>query len=326
MRTLYSLILLLAVFAIAVAEEPAPLRQIATIPLPNVSGRIDHMAVDTARKRLFVAALGNGSLEIVDLEKGAVVKSISHLSEPQGIAYAADLDRVFVACGGDGSCRVFDGKSLELVKNVELGADADNIRYDEKARRVYVGDVGLAILDAANGKRLSDVKLMSHPESFQLESKGPRIFINIAHDGFVAVVDRNKRTVVARWPLTEARANFPMAYDETNRRQFVGCRKSPRLLVLDTTSGKTVASALIDSDTDDLFYDSARRRIYVSCGVGLIDVIQQTDASHYQMSTKIPTAAGARTSLFVPAMNRFYLAVPHRGPQPAEIRVYEVLP
>lgn len=326
MRTLHSLILPLAAFAIAVAEEPAPLRQVATIPLPNVSGRIDHMAVDAARKRLFVAALGNGSLEIVDLEKGAVVKSIGHLREPQGVAYAADLDRLFVACGGDGTCRIFDGKSLELVKDVQLGDDADNVRYDEKARRIYVGDAGLAVLDAASGKRLGDVKLMSHPESFQLESKGSRIFVNVPHDGHVAVVDRNKRAVVARWPLTEARANFPMALDESNRRLFVGCRKSPRLLVLDTMSGKTVASALIDGDTDDLFYDSALRRIYVSCGVGLIDVIQQTDADHYQMTAKIPTAAGARTSLFVPALNRFYLAVPHRGPQPAEIRVYEVLP
>lgn len=311
---------------VAGADAAAPLRQIATIPLSNVNGRIDHMAVDPVRKRLFVAALGNGSVEVVDLEKGVVVKSIGHLREPQGIAYAADLDRLFVACGGDGSCRFFDGKSLELVKNIQLGDDADNVRYDEKARRIYVGDVGLAILDAASGKRFGDIKLISHPESFQLESKGPRIFVNIAHDGFVAVVDRNKRAVVARWPLTEARANFPMALDEANHRLFVGCRKPPRLLVLDTASGKMIAPVLVDGDTDDLFYDSALRRVYVSCGVGLINVVEQTDADHYRIVAKIPTAAGARTSLFAPALNRFYVAVPRRGPKAAEIRVYEVLP
>ena len=300
------------------------MRQVATIPLPGVNGRIDHMAVDAARKRLFVAALGNGSLEIVDLEKGVVTKSISHLREPQGVAYAAGVDKLFVACGGDGACKIFDGASLALVKDVQLGEDADNIRYDEKSRRVYVGDTGLAILDAATGKRVGDIKLTSHPEAFQLESKGPRIFVNIAHDGFVAVVDRNKRAVVGRWPIPEARANFPMALDEAGRRLFVGCRKPPRLAVLDTTSGKRVASVPIDGDTDDVFYDPVLRHIYVSCGVGLINVVEQTDADHYRIAAKIPTSAGARTSLFVPALNRFYLAVPHRGSQPAEIRVYEL--
>lgn len=305
------------------AEEAAPLRKVATIPLPGVNGRIDHMAVDTARKRLFVAALGNGSLEVVDLEKGAVTKSINRLREPQGVAYAAGVDKLFVACGGDGSCKILDGGSLDPVKDVQLGDDADNVRYDEKTRRVYVGDVGLAILDAASGKRLGDIKLLAHPESFQLESGGPRIFVNVARDGLVAVVDRDKRAVIARWPLGEARANFPMALDEANRRLFVGCRKPPRLVVLDSASGKIAASLLTDGDADDVFYDAARRRIYLSCGVGLINVIEQTDAGHYRTAAKIPTAPGARTSLFVPALNRFYLAVPHRAAQPAEIRVYE---
>lgn len=314
---------LLGVFS-AVGAEEAPMRQVATIPLPKVEGRIDHLAVDTARQRLFVAALGNGSLEVVDFDKGAVVKHIGGLREPQGVVYAAGLDKLFVACGGDGMFKIFDGGSLELVKDVQLGEDADNVRYDEKTRRVYVGDVGLAILDAPTGKRLGDIKLMAHPESFQLESRSPRIFVNVARDGLVAVVDRDKRAVVARWPLGEARANFPMALDEAGRRLFVGCRKPPRLVVLDTTSGKIMASLPIDGDADDLFFDAARRRIYISCGVGLLDVLRQTDADHYAMAAKIPTAAGARTSLLVPALNRFYLAVPHRGEQPAEIRVYEL--
>jgi len=311
---------------VASAGEPVPLRLVQTIPLPGVSGRIDHMAVDAARQRLFLAALGNGSLEVVDLGKGAVAKSIGNLREPQGIAYAAGQDKLFVACGGDGACKVFDGKSLERVKDVRLGEDADNVRYDEKARRVYVGDTGLAILDATSYNHISDIRLAAHPESFQLERNGPRIFVNVPRAGHVAVVDRDKGVVTATWPLKDAGANFPMALDETHHRLFIGCRKPAKLLALDTADGKLAASLPIDGDTDDVFHDAARQRIYVSCGAGLINVIQQTDADNYRIIAKIPTAAGARTSLFVPALDRFYVAVPRRGAQPAEIRVFAPQP
>ncbi|MBI5394501.1 MAG: hypothetical protein HZA91_04310 [Verrucomicrobia bacterium] len=319
-------LLFVAALLTAAAEEPPPLRLAQTIALPHVEGRIDHLAVDVARQRLFVAALGNNTVEVVDLASGAVAKSVGGFREPQGIACAPELDKLFVASGGDGLCKILDSQSLQVIKTIQLGDDADNVRYDDKARRVYVGDTGLAILDAASDKHVADIKLAAHPESFQLERNGPRIFVNVPKAGCVAVVDREKRAVVATWPLRDAAANFPMALDEANHRLFIGCRKPPKLLVLDAESGKSVAALPIDGDTDDLFCDAARRRLYVICGAGFIDVFQQTDADHYTLAEKIPTATGARTGLFVPALNRLYVAVPHRGERQAAILVYEVPP
>jgi DNA-binding beta-propeller fold protein YncE len=296
------------------------------IKLPQVEGRIDHMAFDPARKHLFVAALGNNSVEVIGLEKGEVIKRLSGLHEPQGIAYAMEPDQLFIASGQDGTCKIYSGQSLELLKTVQLGEDADNVRYDPAGGRIYVGDVGLAILDAANGKHLGDIKLPAHPESFQLESHGSRIFVNIPQSRKVVVADRLRQSIVESWPMTEAGQNFPMALDEAHQRLFVGCRKPAKLLVLDTKTGRLITSMEIDGDTDDLFYDSTRKYIYVICGAGFIDVIQQNDPDHYLSRGKIPTAPRARTGLFVPSFKKLFLAVPHREGQPAEIRVYDSQP
>ena len=307
------------------AEETAPLRLAQTMPLPQVEGRIDHMAVDVAGQRLFVAALGNNSLEVIDLRAGKRIHSISGLREPQGVAYIAAANQIHVACGGDGVVKVYDAKSFDLVTTLRDLDDADNARYDAAAKRVFVGygSGAVAIIDATTAKRVGDIKLAGHPESFQLESKGNRVFVNVPTAGQVAVVDREKHVVVATWKLSEAKKNFPVALDEANRRLFVGCRQPAALIVLDSDTGKEVASVAIDGDTDDVFYDVKRSRIYISCGAGFIDVLDCKALLPYSLTGKIPTASGARTSLFVPELNRLYLAVPHRGDQPAEVRVYE---
>jgi hypothetical protein len=204
--------------------------------------------------------------------------------------------------------------------------DADNVRYDARTRRIYVGygDGALAVIDPDKITKLADIKLPGHPESFQLETAGKRIFINVPSARQIVVVDRDERSVVAHWPRREAAANFPMALDEANHRLFVGCRKPAKLLVLDTSSGSMAASADCCGDTDDLFYDVANKRIYVSGGEGCISVFEPMDPDHYALMETIRTAAGARTSLFVPPMGKLYLAVPHRGAQGAEIRVFRV--
>jgi DNA-binding beta-propeller fold protein YncE len=309
----------------AQAQDTMPLRLVQTIALPNVEGRIDHMAVDIKAQRLFIAALGNNTVEVLDLRAGKRIRSITGLHQPQAIAFVPELNKIFVANAKSGACDIFDGASFQLIKSVKFSDDADNIRYDVAARRVYVGygSGGLGIVDPTTGSQISDIKLDGHPESFQLEKSGPRIFVNLPASGKIAVVNREARTTLAAWPTTSATANFPMALDETHHRLFVGFRKPANLFVYDTDSGKEVAVLDIPGDADDIFYDDVRKRIYISGGEGLIGVVQQQDANQYKTVAKISTASGARTSFWVPEMKRFYLAVPHRGTQRAEMRVYD---
>jgi DNA-binding beta-propeller fold protein YncE len=311
--------------AAALTLLAAPLLQLRqTIPLAGVEGRIDHLSVDVKGQRLFVAALGNNTLEVIDLRSGKRVQSLPGLNEPQGVIYIPELNKIFMASGKDGKCRIFDAASLKLIQTEDFSDDADNLRYDAAAKQIYVGygDGALGIMDAVTGKRAGNIPLDAHPESFQLEKSGPRIFVNVPKAGHIAVVDRQKRAVIAKWPLRGVAANYPMALDESNRRLFIGCRKPAKLVVFDTATGKEVASLATVGDTDDLFFDVSRKQIYVSGGEGFLSVISQRDADRYEAVSKIPTASGARTSLFSADLNRLYLAVPHRGSQLAEIRVY----
>jgi DNA-binding beta-propeller fold protein YncE len=305
-------------------QDTVPLLLVQTIPLPDVEGRLDHMAIDLGSRRLFVAAVANNTLEVIDLPSGKRVRSVGALAEPQGLLYIPELNLVFVTNGRDGSLRIFDGQTLALVDTVKFSDDADNIRYDETKKEIYVGygSGALAIVDPKSKKRIGDIPLSGHPESFQLEESGTRVFINVPSANHVAVVDRSRRSVIATWPLAGARANFPMALDERGQRLFVGCREPARVLVYDTASGKIVAGLDIGHDVDDIFFDSASRRIYASSGEGFLHVFQQADSDRYRTVGKIPTAAGARTCLFVPKQGRLHLAVPRSGKRQAEIRVY----
>lgn len=300
------------------------LRPAGVIPMPPVQGRIDHLAADVAGKRLFVAALGHNTMEVLDLVTLKDMRSISGLDEPQGIRFLPDRNRVVVANGGNGATVFYDGSTLSATQTVKLSGDADNVRYDQKSGRVYVGYASgaLAVLDAA-GKTIGDVKLSAHPESFQLEANGPRIFVNVPGARQIAVVDRDKLAVTAMWPVREAGANYPMALDEANHRLFVGCRQPAKLVVYDTAAGTLVTTVDIVGDTDDLFYDAARKRIYVIGGEGFVTVLDQRDANTYVLAQKLPTAAGARTGLFVPELSKLFVAVPHRGAQVAEVRIYD---
>jgi DNA-binding beta-propeller fold protein YncE len=298
-----------------------------TIPMPKVEGRIDHMAADVVGQRFFVAALGNNTIEVLDLKAGKTLQSLPGFAEPQGIAYVPELNRIFVANGQDGTCRILDGQSLKTIASVQCGEDADNVRYDAQAKRIYVGygDGALAVLDAKAGGKLADIKLAGHPESFRLEPGGRRIFVNVPKASHIAVVDRDKGEVTTTWALKEAKSNFPLILDEATHRLFAGCRNPARVLVYDyaVPSGRLVTSVSISRDTDDLFFDAANKVLYISCGQGTIDVIRQTDADHYAAAESIPTASGARTSLFVPDLKILCLAVPRRGSQAAEIRVFK---
>jgi YVTN family beta-propeller protein len=294
--------------------------------MPNVEGRIDHLAIDLAHKRLYVAALVNNTLEVLDLGAGKVVQTVSGLKEPQGVVFVPETGTLYVATGGDGKCFAFSGSPLTRSAEAEAGDNADNIRYDPSSKKLYVGygSGGLRSMDAPSLKAAGDVKLEAHPESFQLERSSPRIYVNVPNARQIAVVDRIKQAVLARWPVGNAQANFPMALIEANHRLLVATRKPAKLLALDTASGKVVAETDCAGDADDLFYDAARKLIYVACGEGVIDVFSERDADHFQEVSRIPTAAGARTALWVPELNQLFLAVPKRQGQESAIRVYQV--
>ena len=323
---LYGFVFLCCLRESPICAQSPPLTLAATIPLPGVEGRIDHFAFDALGERLFVCAIGNNSVEIIDARKGERIRSITGLGSPQGVAYVPEADRLFVANDQGGICRLYDGKSFQQLAEINLGDDADNVRYDETARKIYVGfgNGGLAAINAAAGKQLNSIKLSAHPEAFALERNGKRIFVNVPKSRHVAVVDSDQGKVVATWSTDFAFANYPIALDETNHRLFIGCRIPPRLLVLSTDSGKVVGKVEISGDPDDVFYDIKRHHIYVICGAGKVDVIDQTDPNNYQPVAKILTRPGARTGLFVPQLNTFFVAVPRDGSQQAEIRAYHI--
>lgn len=318
--------LVLGAMTVQAGTSQEPVTLLRSIELPRVEGRIDHLAFDSATSRLYVAALGNNTVEVLDLKAGTHLRSLPGFSEPQGIAVAADTRAVAVANGQGDGLQLLNADDYRQGAVVRLGDDADNVRYDAAGRRLYVGygDGALAAIDPAAGKPLGQVKLAGHPESFQLERDGPRVFVNVPNAKQIAVVDRASMKVTSTWPVTSAGANYPMSLDEANRRVFIGCRRPAKVLVFDTGSGKETSSFATVGDTDDLFYDAARKRLYVSGGDGFIDVVQDQGGNTFSRIAHLPTAAGARTSLFVAEQRRLYLAVPHRGNQRAEIRVYDV--
>lgn len=317
------LMVLLALVGWAEGQTPSVLHLEKTVELPDVQGRIDHMSVDVKGQRLFVSALGNNTVEVIDLREGKRIKTIGGLKEPQGVLYVPGSDQLYVASGKDGSVRIFDGTSYALLKTIEYGDDADNLRYDSRHQRVYVGYGSGAMAEIDNqGNKAGEIKLDAHPESFQLDKDDSRIYVNLPKSHKVAVLDREKRTVLATWGTGTAFANYPMALDEADQRLFVVTRFPARLLVFDTESGRTIQSLPVIGDCDDVFYDRTRKRIYASGGEGGISVFEQKDADHYADSERIPTVKGARTSFFSPDLDRFFLAVRRQGSQPASVRIF----
>jgi DNA-binding beta-propeller fold protein YncE len=318
--------LLICQTAVAADEHDGSLLQLQQkIPLTGVEGRIDHLDVDIKGQRLFVCALGNNTVEVVDLKKGERVHTISGLGAPQGVAFDQELNRLFVANDKGGVCNIYDASSFQPTGKVDFTDDADNVRYDNASKRIYVGfgSGGIGIINAADGKQVGSIKLAAHPEAFEPEKQGHRIFVNVPGARHVAVVDREKGEVIGTW-APGAFGNFPMALDEADHRLFVGYRVPPKLIVLDTDSGKAVASVSIAGDPDEVFYDSKRHRIYAICGAGKIEIIEQSDANHYKTVATIETVRGARTGLLVAERDTLFVAIPHHGSQTAEIRSYQI--
>jgi len=318
-----AVIALLMLRLVALAQQPA-LTLSGRIELPNVKGRIDHFSADVKGRRLFMAALGNHTVEALDIQRGKRFHTIPDLDEPQGVLYDASSNHLFVACAKDGTTKLFDAATFQILATIKFSGDADNIRYHARDQQIVVGygDGALGLLDS-NGKQLGEVALDAHPESFQIEKAGSRVFVNVPDRKQIEVLDLGAKSVVFKWPVTSALRNYPMALDEAHHRLLIGCRSAARMLAFDTETGKQTASVEIVGDTDDLFYDAAKSRVYVIGGQGGVDVFQQKDPDHYERLEHIATAPGARTGLMVPDWGKLFVAVPHRSDQPAVVLIYD---
>jgi len=294
----------------------------AKIPLGQVSGRIDHLGIDLERKRLLVAELGNNSLGVVDLAAGKVLSRVAGLAEPQGAAYVPSSDSIFVANAGDGSVRVLRGEDLTPIGRIELGDDADNVRVDPARKRVLVGygKGALAVIDPVSLAKTADIRLKAHPEGFQIDETGTQVFVNVPDAHEIVVVDLATGSTQSL-PTQGAGSNFPMAIDGEAHRILVVFRSPPTLMAFSSQDGHVAAKVDTCGDADDVFVDRKRHRVYVSCGEGAVDVLEP-DQQGYRRLARVPTASGARTSLFVPELDRLFVAVRAGSNEPAAIWVF----
>lgn len=308
---------------IAYAEDPEPLQLEAKIPLGEVSGRIDHMAVDLQRKRLFVAELENNSLGIVDLAGHKLVRTIDGFKGPQGVGYVPANDTLYVANGGDGSLRMFEGQDYAAAGKIDLGDDADNIRVDNVGDRVFVSHRGkmVAAIDSVTRRKISGVTLNGNVESFQLDPASKRMFVNLSDQPAIAVVDRDSMQLTATWRLTGAGDNYAMTLDPDAKRVLVAFRRPAKLGAISMTDGSVAALVDACADVDDMFLDRKRQRVYITCGEGFIDVFD-TKGNDYPRLAHIATIPGARTSLLIPDLNRFVVAARAQSGVPAALWIF----
>ena len=310
----------------AQSEDLPPLQLEGKIALEKVAGRIDHMAIDLPRQRLFVAELGNDTVGVIDVKERKVQHVIAGLRQPQGIGYVPSNDMLYVANAGDGSVRLFRGTTYEAAGEINLGDDADNIRVDSATNRVFVGygKGALAEIDPATNGEIADIPLQAHPEGFQLASSVRRIFVNLPRAHKIAVIDRFAGKQAASWPI-DSGSIFPMTLDEASGRVLVASRNPAQLQVFSMQDGAAIAAVASCGDSDDLFFDAKRQRVYMICGDGHLDVFE-TQGDGYRRSAHIPTITGARTALFAPEIDRLFVAARANPKEAAAIWVFRPTP
>jgi DNA-binding beta-propeller fold protein YncE len=281
------------------------------------------MDVNLKDQVVYIAALGNNTLEVVSLAEGKVLHSIAGLDEPQGVCYIPQTKEIFVANGGSGDCYFYNAADYKKIATIHLSSDADDVRYDSTSQKIYVayGSGGIAIIDAGNHHEVGNINLPSHPEGFQVDKRNGLLYINLPNTGVIGVADIGKLKLVSEWNKNYRQGNFPMALDSGGNKLFIGYRHPATLVVMDTKTGKRVAEEKLTNDTDDLFYDAANNRVYASCGGGYLNIFQLQGTGHYQQIANIPTRSGARTSLLIPPLHLFVVCEPAHSKQ-AEIMIY----
>lgn len=315
----------IASLACALAAGAEPLKLSYTVSLPGVRGRFDHFAVSEDGARLAVAALGNGTVEILDLTAKKYLLSIPNQHKPCGLLFSDDHEKLYVTNGEAGTFKTLTTATGASVSSLTKLDDADNLRRDPSHFYIGYGEGAIAVINAPDGKLSHSISLSAHPESFQLETKGPRIFVNVPGTRQVVVVDREKKSIATTWPTGNHTwgGNFPMALDEMHHRLFIGCRQPASVVVLDTTDGHEISQAEISGDTDDLFYDAKRQCLYISCGAGFLDTLSVAADGTLKTLGHLATRSGARTCYFSAALDTLWLAVPQSNGHDAEIRDYQ---
>jgi len=324
------LLCLFASCAIAPAQTPSPLALNRTILLPGITGKFDHLAFDQAGNRLFIAATGNHSVEIVDLTTDRIQQSISGLGKPHGLVWVASTGSLYVADGAKGELLVYKGAPLALTGEIKLSDDADDMVYDEAHHLLFVGHGGsdaanpsrIAVVDTGHFTLVSNLSVASHPEALEIDPQSSRVFANIAGSDEVVVIDTVSKSIAKHWKLTKAAGNVPLTFDAEHQLLYLACRTPGMVIALDATSGREIASQPSAGGADDLFYDSVLRRVYLISGEGEVDAYQWSNDKSLLPLEALHTVAGAKTALFVPAQNLLYVAVPGAGANPDEIRVY----
>ena len=307
-----------------VAANAHPLTLDTRIPLGDVSGRIDHLAFDAARKRIYVAELGNGSVGVVDLTARRVVRTISGFEEPQGIAYDPGTDVIYIANGGDGSVALLSGADLSVIRVISLGKDADNVRIDPATHRVFVGygDGALAVIDPATHERIANIPLAGHPESFQLDPASATVFVNVPSARQIAIVSRETNEQIGAWPTGKLRSNYPLVFDAVHSRVISVFRRPARLQAYAPDSGQSLGGSETCSDSDDIFVDAKRLQAHVICGEGFVDTFEASGDDFTRIG-RFTTSAGSRTGLFVPQLDRLIVAVRANDGEPAALWVLQ---
>jgi WD40 repeat protein len=330
-------VLILVSFAIGAApSKEAPVKLEQTFKLPaDVKGRFDHFGIDLKHHRLFATPEDYHALLVLDSRNGKIIQTVHGIEKPHAVAYREDLDRIYVTDGEAGVVRVIDGKSYKIIKSVPLQLDADAMSIDPATKLLYVVSGGkdvkmtystLSVVDSTAGQKLTDIKVDGDTlEVMSLESSSPRLFLNNRAKNEIEVIDRDKRTIVATWPVTLGKTNVSMAYDEANHRLFVGCRGG-QIVVFDTQTGKELQALKIAEGIDDLHFDPHSKLLFAACGAGSgsVDIYRQVDADHYESAGQLPSSPGTRNGRFVPELSRYFLAVPQHDNASAEIRVYKV--
>jgi DNA-binding beta-propeller fold protein YncE len=315
------------------AQDSAPLKLAQTLKLPaEVKGNFDHFAVDVKASRLFATPEGYKAVLVLDLQSGKLIHTIRGIEKPHAILYREDLHHLYVTDGEAGDLKIFDSTNYALLSTVKLLLDADSIGYDPATKFLYIDNGGgdahetysmISVVDTTAGKKVADMKVEGDTlEAMALEGASPKMYVNNRAKSQVEVIDRNKREVVASWPVTKSKTNVAMALDEANHRLFIACRGGD-IVVFDTTTGMELTALPITKGVDDIVYDPAGRRLYASAD-GSVDVYEQTDPDNYKLLGKVPTGPLGRTSLLVPALKRYFVAVPQHGTESAEILAFEV--
>lgn len=314
------------------AAGNSPLVLKAVIPLPGARGRMDHMSVDLKGKRVFASDVGNGDVYAVSAATDKVVHILKGFGEPQGNYFFQN--RLYIDSGDDGTVKIFNGANYKLMATAKFTVDADDARFDQKTKTVIVGYSGQKFFEGKprkgpggegdgalgfvkpNGDHGALLQVDAHPEAFEIEKNGARVFVNVPDRHEIEVGNLVTHHILARWHVS-CTGNFDMALDQADHRLFTACRKAPTFLVFNTETGKLVQSIPIPSIgiSDDMYYDAARRRIYVLGAYGYIEVIAQKDANHYTRLARVRERDGGHTALFVPAWNELFVAVSQHAPR-----------